>query len=301
MAKRRAPSRQRAQAKEANSRRRRKRRTGRKVIHYTLLVLFVLAAGAVLSVTTFFKVKEIRVVGSDKYLPAQIASASGIGLEESLLRVDTQQVRDNLLAQFPYIETVIVRRKLPPAVEIQVTQSMPAAALLEEDEVVLITKEGKVLERGDVFIPPDIPVVKGLGAKGVAPGQTIGEDSKEGLRMLGYLFDALAGSQFTEVTNVDITDPLNMKIVYENRLLLLLGTEADLPYKLDMLWAVIQDKPPDAQGRIDATNVKDKKAIYKKITLQEALALESGKQNQGKTTQQSQTEGSLSSGEDSSG
>lgn len=278
--------RQRVQSRAANSRRRKKRRTGKKVIHYILLLTFVLAAGVVLSLTTFFKIEQILVVGTDKYTPADIIAASGIQKEENLFRVNAVQVRENLLTRFPYIQSVDIRRKLPPAIELRITQSVPAAAILEQDRVVLITKEGKVLEQGDLFVPNDVPVVKGLAVNGVVSGQMLGEDSEEGLRMLGDLFDALNAGDFGTVTNVDISDRLNMKIIYENRYLLLLGTEADLSYKLDMLKEIIAQEPPDGQGRIDVSNARDKEAIIKDITLEQALASDRGTGHSSETDKQ---------------
>jgi len=288
----------RAAAQAANSRRRRRKRRGRKTIHYALLVIFVLAAGAILSFTAFFKVEEVRVVGCDRYSDTELIRDSGIRLEDNLLRVSTDQVEQLLLEKYPYIESVRVRRKLPPAIELQITQSVPSVAIMDGDEIVMITKQGKVLERGKLFIPPEIPVVKGISTVmqdpewkpdpdkpdeeprliKVQPGQVLGVLSREGLVMLDYLFEAAEKTGFEHITNVDITNPLNMLIVFENRLLLKMGTEADLDHKLVFIQAVLEELEPSAQARIDASNAKSKKElVIKNITLEQALALEEGK------------------------
>lgn len=262
-------------ARAANSRRRVRRRTGRRTIHFTAFLLFVLAAGVVLSLTTFFRIEAVYVVGTDKYSPEQVAADSGIELEQNLLRVSRGQVEQRLLEKYPYIASVELRRKLPPAVEIVVTQSVPAIAALEGDDVVLLTREGKVLERGRVLIPPDVLAVQGLPTAGTAPGQLLGEASADGLVMVNYLLDAVENTGFQNITNVDITDPLNMLIVYENRLLLKMGTEADLEHKLVFIQAALADMKPDEEGRIDVSNARTKKwLIVKSISLEEALALE---------------------------
>jgi len=266
---------QRTAAQAANSRRRRKRRTGKKTIHYTLLILFVLAAGAILSLTTFFKIEAVSVAGTDHYSEEEMIAASGIQSGENLFRVSGAKVEETLKEQYPYIESVKISRKLPPTVEIKITQAIPSAAVFEGDKIVLITREGKVLERGKIFIPPAVPAVQGIPTTGVPEGQLLGEEAKEPLVMVNYLLDAMEGVGFQGITNVDVRDPLNMLIIYENRLLFKMGTEADLEHKLFFIQNVLKDLGPEEQGRIDVSNAKTKSwLILKDITLEEALALE---------------------------
>lgn len=246
----------RAQAQAANGRRRTKRRRGKRTLHFALLILFLLAAGAVLSFTVFFKIEAVPVVGTDKYDPGDIAKASGIVIGENLLRIDKDEIQKKLLAQFPYIESVEVRRKLPPAVELSITQAVPVAAISQGEQVVLINREGKVLERGILLVPEEIPLIKGIDATGKQPGAIVADSDAalEKLGMLQRLMDAMDQSGFTQVTNVDLTDRLNIRIIYENRIILELGSEGDLPYKLEFVQFALQNKlGPEERGTLDAT------------------------------------------------
>lgn len=287
-------------ARAANGKRRRRRRTGRKTLHVLLVLVFLLIAGGVLCMTTFLKIEDVTVVGIAYYAPDEIAAASGIQKEDNLLQVPVAEIREKLLAEFPYIETVEITRKLPPAIEITLTQSEAAAAILEGEEIVLITRASKVLERGrrgEITIPPQAPLVQGIDTRGVKPGRLLsepeavkGEDEQaqeareerlkktnSGLIMLWYLFDAMEETGFTNITNVDVSDPLDMKVIYENRMLLKLGTEANLAHKLTFVREALDDQGPEKEGRIDVSGGHTKKMlVYKDITLQEALALEQG-------------------------
>lgn len=271
----------RANARAANAGRRRRRRRGNRTLHYMLLLIILLATGAILSFTVFFKIEGVEVLGADKYTPDEIAAASGVVLEENLLRIDKEVIRHNLLEKFPYIAEVTVRRKLPPVVEITVTQEEPAGAILQEGEVVLISWEGKVLERGVLLVPADVPLVKGIDASGVQPGGILGaytppklaagqeltaaqeaekekaEGIQERLVMFRYLLEAMEQTGFTSLTNVDLTDRLNMQIMYENRILLKLGSEAQLTDKLRTIQFVLENNfDPDVTGTLDATDIK---------------------------------------------
>ncbi len=247
--------------------RRRKRRTGKRTLHYLLLLLLVTGAGAVLSLTVFFKIEDIQVIGVDRYEPDTIIAVSGIQKEDNLLRIPTAEVEEKILDAFPYIESVKVARRFPPRVELQVTQCVPEAAVLDGGRLGLITREGKLLEAGDLYIPPEVPVIKGLELEGFVPGDLLGgeehPENQERLWMLDYLFDAAEQIGFGPITNVDVSDRLNMKMVYEARLVLELGSEADMEYKLTFLQEVIHDLGPEDQARLDATNVRDKRILVK--------------------------------------
>lgn len=281
-------------AQAANSRRRTHRRKSKKTLHYILIVLFVLAAGAALSLTVFFKVEAVTVLGSSHYPPDDIAASSGIVKEENLLRIDKQAVAEQILAKYPYIEAVQVHRKLSRVVEIQVTQCEPAGAIAQDGEYLLITREGKVLERGVFIIPDNVPLIKGVQAGGLQPGEYLGSWEKEprapdetpeqakaseerdakkqaeataqqeALVTLGYLTQAMDQTGFHAITNVDFTDKLNLKIVYEARIILELGTEADLPYKLTFVKELLDTKiGPHEQGVLYAADVQKKMVRFK--------------------------------------
>jgi cell division septal protein FtsQ len=284
----------RRQAQAANAGRRRRKRAGKRTLHHFLLLTFFLGAGMILCLTVFFKIEAINVIGSDKYDPLELARVSGVVEGDNLFRVSQKAIEENLIgAAYPYIESIEVNRRIPATVEIVVTQSTPAGMVKEGDSYVLITRDGKVLERGLLFIPEDIPLIIGLDTQNILPGAYLGTWTKQpvatgeteeqtaarekadeaneahaaevkaSLVMVEYLFRAMEESGFRSITNVDISDPLNMRIMYENRLLLELGSEADLSYKLELVKAIIQGKlEPDARGTLHADNVKSKKVVF---------------------------------------
>ena len=247
--------------------RRVRRRRGKRTLHYILLIFFVLTAGAVLSMTVFFKTESVTVVGSSHYTPNEIAKTSGILPGDNMLRIDKQVVTERLLAAYPYIDTVHINRKLSRVVELEITQCEPAGAVaLSDGESALITKEGKVLERGLIYIPEGVPLIKGISVGSIQPGKYLGKEQQEGLAMLSRLFSAMQETDFPPITNVDVTDKLNMRIMYEARILLELGTEADLPYKLVFVKEMLANQIDSQQhGILYAADAKTKKRVRIKM------------------------------------
>lgn len=310
----------RAAAAAAGARRRRARRTGKRTLHYILVFLFLAAVFVTLSLTVLFRIESVTVVGTDKYPPGEVAKNSGIAEGDNIFRVNGADVSDILTRQYPYIESVNIRRKLPNAVQLEITQCKPAAALSFGDEYLLFTRGGRVLERGLIFIPEDIPIVKGVLDSGAQPGENLtlpeGDVAKmqkrlnqvtqaltdeektlvelaelrdEAVRleaalenassassamvMLDYLFKAMDETGFGSVTNVDITDGFNMKIVYENRLLFKLGTEAQLTDKLNFIKQIVEKNlTADAQGIVDVSDTTKNWLIYEEMPIEQAIS-----------------------------
>ena len=284
-----------AQTKNTN-RRRRRRGAGRRRSFRAWVLLFILGVLLVLSLTVFFKIESVYIVGTDIYDPVELAEASGVMPGDNLFRIDKEEISANLVNKYPYIDSVEISRKLPPVVEIQINQSIPGGAVKEGDEYVLITKDGKVLERGIMYIAEDVPLVIGLDTTGWQPGEYLGqwsrtakpenetesqknqreeadsqnkkkaEEVEKSLTTLSYLFEAIESSGFLNITNVDISDRLNIKIMYENRLLLDIGSEAYLSYKLELLNEIINKKlEPDERGILFAADAQNKKVIFRPV------------------------------------
>ena len=246
---------------------RKRRRRGKRTLHYLLLLIFVLSAGITLSMTVFFQIEEVVVTGGERYNPEAVVEVSGIAVGENLLRLRTGQIEEEILAAFPYIATVRVARRFPPRVELILTEYRPEIAVMDEDgELAFLTLEGRVLDRGDLFLPPDLPFVRGISLGDHLPGQALGgredPENEERLVMLRYLFEAAEETDFIPITNVDVRDRLNMRIVHEARLVLELGSEADLHYKLTFLRHVIENEiEPNAQARLDVSNVRERQLV----------------------------------------
>jgi len=229
-------------------------------------LLFVLGAGTVLLMTVLLQIEEIVVTGADRYDPSEIIEVSGIEAGTNLLRLSTGTIEEELRNAFPYIESVRVRRRLPHTVELALTQYQPQAALIYHDGLAFIILEGKLLERGARDLPPGLPLVRGISLEGREPGEMLGgqEDpgNEERLIMLRYLLEAAQRTDFPPITDVDLRDRLNIRVIHENRLLLELGSEADLEYKLTFLNHVIQTQVSStAQASLDASGARHRRII----------------------------------------
>ena len=231
-----------------------------------ILLLFALGGGITLLLTVLLEVEEILVTGAGRYQADEIITVSGIELGENLLRLSAGTVEEELLAAFPYLSAVQVRRRPPNTVEIVLTHYQPQATLLYHDGFTFIILGGKILERGAHEAPDGLPLVRGLSLADRQPGDILGgredPDNEERLIMLRLLLQAAQNTGFPPITDVDLRDRLNIRVIHEDRLLLELGSEADLEYKLTFLNHIIQNEiSPTAQASLDASGARNRRIV----------------------------------------
>ncbi|MCU0693925.1 MAG: FtsQ-type POTRA domain-containing protein [Polyangiaceae bacterium] len=132
-------------------------------------IVFVVAASIAMAwglrqhVTTSprFAVKTIRVDGTFRRTPEQVAETAGLQVGMNVFTVDLENARRRLL-QDPWIADAQVERKLPSVVTLQVTENDAAAAVAVGADLYLCTHEGEIFKRLEAGDPGELVVVTGL-------------------------------------------------------------------------------------------------------------------------------------------
>ena len=222
--------------------RRRKRRLRKYTLYYLAFIVFAVAAGVALSLTVFFKIDHITVRGNSKYADGDIVATSGIEEGQNLFMVDTAEARAAIEAAYPYIEHARVRRSFPSGITIEVDLATPDAALRYQNGYMLITAAGRVLEVALTELPGGYTQVIGLEPGDVVSGEYLPESCSEQLVMLSYLEQAFGEVPIEDLDLIDLSDRLDIKLLYQNRLIIHLGSESDLAYKLQFAGKVITEE-----------------------------------------------------------
>lgn len=261
----------------------RRRKHGNLIIYYIIFAVLLTGTLVVLFFTVFFPVEEVRVTGASHYTDEELIDATDIQTGDKLLRVPFGEIEGNLLEQYPYLNTVTVRWNLfPTAVEVDVTECEPIAAVEEDGQYVLIALDGKVLERGFFILPSNVLLFRGIDLSEKKPGEYLGswkpetakedetpeekadrgernelaeahaEEEADALLMLRYLLEAVEETEIGEVTNLNRVNRYSIEVMYENRMLLQLGSVLELPYKLRYAKEIMDNRlHPDAHGTLN--------------------------------------------------
>ena len=265
----------------------RKRRRRKLMIIRTTLVLSVVLLVALIATAVVMKivadqksargesvnilaVKEIVVEGDTRYSEEEIIAASKLYVGQSLLSVNKITAHDNLVAAFPYLETVEVGNASFYALRIRVTE-VPVMAVAECDgEWIILGENNRALERvAEEDIPEGLVRIKGA----TTVGNVIGKDllDERSLRICRTLITASKRYGLDNMTTIDVSAKTRIFLMLDERMQVVLGNETNLDTQVevlvDTLPTLYKNNGTDATGRVDMmfysdTNVNNDKVIY---------------------------------------
>lgn len=240
----------------AARRRRRKKRNGSFVL--SLLTFLIVIGAIVASVTVFLKVAEVQVSGSVRYPAADIVESSGIKTGDNMFLVNKFEVAEKLLSEYPYIEQIKIRRKLPDTFLFEITERVAAAYVVSDGNRWLIDNNAHILER----IAPDaevkVPKISGCEVMTPFAGSSLILKNQDQLPVLREVLTSLRYTGMTEsISRVEIDKLYDINLVYGNRFLIVLGDATELAKKIEMLRAVIGQLNDFDKGTINVSAVKE--------------------------------------------
>lgn len=243
-------------------------------------LLFVLAVLAALTVgaTVFFQVEDVVVTGNHRYSEEEIISAAGIQAGDNLFRMNKFAIQDHVLEEMPYLEDILIRRKLPSTITIAVQEWDAVAQVLptegwvapepEESEdgeepvlpvattkTWLISVGGKLLEEASA---EDTNLkITGLTGLDAREGIQLTVPQEEQTRLdavLGLLSELESREMLTDVSAMGVGSTV-IVLEYLGRFDVKLPLNGDFSYKLDSLLAAVADR--EAEQGVEITGTFD--------------------------------------------
>lgn len=201
----------------------------------------ILLAAAILALTVFFKVNTISVEGAMRYSAEEIVANLDVKVGDNLYLWNKVRVSDTLMERLPYLESVQIRRRLPDTLVVTVTEGSPVVAVRTEGGYRYLSKYGKVLEQNAQS--GDLPTVSGVSLAQVPPGLMIatGEDAHADA-LLEILQTLDAADMLDELRFINLHDLTDVRIGYEGRFDIRIGTLDELTYRLRFAKTVIEEE-----------------------------------------------------------
>lgn len=274
----------------AAGRKQHKHRRGKGRLGKVLQLLCILAVLAALTVgaTVFFQVEQIEVSGNQRYTSEEIVAATGIQTGDNLFRMNKFSIQDHVLEEMPYVEDILIRRKLPSTITIAVQEWDAVARVLpnpgwtapvpeveegEEDPPVpvatqqtwLISVGGKLLEEApaeDTRL--EIAGLTGLDARAGIQLAVPEEEQGQLEAVLALLAELESRELLADMSRLEVGST-TLVLEYLGRYDVKLPLNADFAYKLDSLLAAVAEREgaqgPDITGTFDLTQ-KNYTAVY---------------------------------------
>lgn len=223
----------------------RKRKTQQRIITVVLTTI-LLAICIFISLKVLFIVREVQVGGSERYTQQEILDYCAIPLEENIFSIDIDTISSSLVENFTYIETAVVKRRLPDKIQITITDSLPTyyQQVGTEDGALTYTVFSQNFKKltTQAQKPENLLCI----AADLADEATVDT--------LNQLIEIKAKLDFSDITKIEIITTSNIQMLYQDRITIQLGTMLDMEYKLKMAKHVLANEiETEVHGALDCT------------------------------------------------
>ena len=220
---------------------RRRQRSRRRYGMYCLLtVLLMLGIGAALSLTVFFNIVSITVEGDSRYTEKEIIAASKIEMGDNLFRLAPSKVERAIVKQFPYIESAAIKRVLPDGVIIKVKEAKCDSVIEWQGEYSLISEKGRILETEVSLLPEGEYRVSGFDMAKLDAGDYLRKADKERYDVLREIKRCIAQSGLEKTDVIALDDLMDIKLLYDGRIIIEMGSDAETEYKIQAAKKVLE-------------------------------------------------------------
>lgn len=242
----------------------------RKKLLIRLATVFAAALALFLGCTVFFRVKDVVVTGTERYTAWTVREASGIEEGESLLAFGKTKAAGRIMEKLRYVRIVRIGVTLPDTVNIHIQELDVVYGVQDaQDGWWLLSCDGKVVEKTNETKARESTVLKGfrlskptVGESAVAQEPEAAESTvlitdQERLEAALSVITQLERNEILgEAASVDVTDPSNIQLWYQDDYQVLLGDPDRMDEKIMMMTRVIrqhQQKGGYQSGVLDIT------------------------------------------------
>lgn len=251
----------RSQRRAAETKKRKKRSLFRKIMAWFAVVVFIIALGAILSLTVFFHIQDVTVSGNKRYKTEEILAQCTIDKGENLFMVDTKSSEEQLEKSLPYIYNAEIKRKLPYTIEIGITEAKPAYSIKNKDKTyILLDDSFKVLEL-NAKKQKGIKISR-ASVKSAVAGNKIIFNNKDIGNCLIQLSKTVKENNFKEITSIYSNNISDNYVVYDGRIRFKLGNCDDLQSKIYKGLAAceqLNESSPNVKGTM---TISGDKSVY---------------------------------------
>ncbi len=228
--------------------RQRKIRKRRLVAFFIVFIILLLCVGVVLSFTVFFPIDNISVKGSKIYSAEEILAECEISKGDNLFAVSRAETERILKKKLPYIESVAFNRELPGSLKLTVKDAVEFAGYNVDDIYYIVSSENWVLEKS--FEQPENLLLITANDVKCKVGSQIEFNDITQEEIISELTSVLKKEKIN-VTQIDTSNTLEIKLNVEGRLQVNLGTRNNITEKIKHLNGMLTKISEEKSGKIN--------------------------------------------------
>lgn len=250
---------------------RRRRRNRMRPLYGLLVAALVIGVGVSLSMTVFFNIATIEIAGNaPQYTAEDIANASGVHTGDNMMRLNRDEVEQNILARMVFVDSVSIQKNFPDKLVITVTPSEPAFNVTDSSGTLQISAAGKILKNSP-DADPALPTITGYEIAVREPGQMLTSKDSQKDKIFQTISARVAKGLDCPLTAIDLTDKYDITLTFDGRVAFSLGNWSDMDYKITLAETVLGQLAPDKVGYLSMVgdhqcSYRDKDAVEQQTT-----------------------------------
>ena len=243
---------------------RRRRRHRNYIIYYILLGTIMTIVCITLSLTVFFNIAKLNPTGSSVYSSEQILAAVNARKGDNLLRLNVGKLESQALETLTSAESVEIKRHFPDQLDIVVTDGEPVLQVSFEGMFYQFTESGRLIGVTETAAV-DGQVVVGPDPTGLEVGQYMSQleaEQQESFSIWRTIRDELYNYSIQDISAMELSDPMQLRIYYQNRIEIIFGTLTDMDVKTATLKAILYDSGAVGVDETGVINMINPDRIY---------------------------------------
>ncbi len=238
---------------------RRRRRHRNYIIYYILLGTIMTIVCITLSLTVFFNIAKLNPSGSSVYSSEEILAAVNARKGDNLIRLNVGKLESQALETLTSAESVEIKRHFPDQLDIVVTDGEPVLQVSFGGMFYQFTESGRLIGVTETAAV-DGQVVVGPDPTGLEVGEYMSQletEQQESFSIWRTIRDELYNYSIQDISAMELSDPMQLRIYYQNRIEINFGTLTDMDIKTATLKSILYDSGAvgvDETGVIDITN-----------------------------------------------
>ena len=224
-----------------------KRKKMRAKRRFIVFMFLLICAGIIITAlkAPFFNIGQIVCDGEANLTEEQILKTAGINTGQNIFSTGVRKAEEKL-TENPEIAEAAVRRVFPNKIRIEIKEAVPIAYVVFDSEYLMIDGDGKIIklaESAEDERLKNLIHIEGIEVVSATAGKKIASNEDIRAKELYKCLDTMQTLGMRDKVNyIDIADLSDIKLDYENRIYMLLGSYDKLDYKLKFVKKVIDEK-----------------------------------------------------------
>ena len=229
--------------RKRNNRRKKKRNM---LLYYILMAIVVVTTLSILSVTVLFNVSTIEIVNNEKYTDEQVIAAAGVHEGDNLVRMNTALAEEGILKNLIYVDSVRIERCFPNKLRIVLTTADPMAEIYYGGNYYVLSYRERLLAISDNQHHTE-RLIRGLevNTETAEVGKLFPDTEDKKVELIHKIVTELDKNKLLKKCRIDVTDPMAITILYDDRISIDFGAGNQIEEKLYAAGVLINEKIDD--------------------------------------------------------